>query len=98
MRTTNKKSLSKNIIIIVGASFTLYNTARIATIITKYNEKVLRGDYPRLPDVKNVDFSQLQKEVSIIFLRIFYGLGYFIFSQFWNIYTSRKLRISIILI
>lgn len=45
-----------------GASFALYNTARIATIITKYNEKVSRGDYPNLPDIKNVDFSQLQEE------------------------------------
>ncbi|XP_018355727.1 PREDICTED: DALR anticodon-binding domain-containing protein 3 [Trachymyrmex septentrionalis] len=45
-----------------GASFALYNTARIATIITKHNEKVLRGDYPSLPDIKNVDFSQLQEK------------------------------------
>lgn len=45
-----------------GASFVLYNTARIATIIMKYNEKVSRGDYPNLPDIKNVDFSQLQEE------------------------------------
>lgn len=45
-----------------GASFVLYNTARIATIITKHNEKVSRGDYPSLPDIKNVDFSQLQEE------------------------------------
>jgi len=91
-------SLSKNIVIviIVGASFALYNTARIATIITKHNEKVLHGDYPRLPDVKNVDFSQLQEEVSIVFLGIFYRLGYFILSQFCDI--SRKLHISIILI
>lgn len=53
--------------IVVGASFVLYNTARIATIIMKYNEKVSRGDYPNLPDIKNVDFSQLQEEVRIVF-------------------------------
>ncbi|XP_012528625.1 DALR anticodon-binding domain-containing protein 3 isoform X2 [Monomorium pharaonis] len=45
-----------------GASFVLYNTARIATILTKHNEKVSCGDYPSLPDIKNVDFSQLQEE------------------------------------
>ncbi|XP_011871774.1 PREDICTED: uncharacterized protein LOC105564176 isoform X2 [Vollenhovia emeryi] len=45
-----------------GASFALYNTARIATIIAKHNERVLRGDYPSLPDIKDVDFSQLQEE------------------------------------
>ncbi|KYQ46382.1 DALR anticodon-binding domain-containing protein 3 [Trachymyrmex zeteki] len=45
-----------------GASFALYNAARIATIITKHNEKVSCGDYPSLPDIKNVDFSQLQEE------------------------------------
>ncbi|KAL0110803.1 hypothetical protein PUN28_014035 [Cardiocondyla obscurior] len=45
-----------------GASFALYNTARIATIITKHREKALRGEYPDLPDIKNVDFSQLQDE------------------------------------
>ncbi|XP_011641656.1 DALR anticodon-binding domain-containing protein 3 isoform X2 [Pogonomyrmex barbatus] len=45
-----------------GASFVLYNTARIAAIIAKYNEKVSRGEYPSLPDIKNVDFSQLQEE------------------------------------
>lgn len=69
--THNKQKIaSKNdiIVIIVGASFALYNTARIAAIITKHNEKVSYGDYPSLPDIKNVDFSQLQEEVSIIFL------------------------------
>lgn len=60
--------MNKNNIIIVGASFALYNTARIATIITKHNEKVSYGDYPDLPDIKNIDFSQLQEEVSIVFL------------------------------
>lgn len=45
-----------------GASFVLYNTARIATIIEKYNVKRLKGEYPNLPDVNDVDFSMLQEE------------------------------------
>ncbi|XP_029173357.1 DALR anticodon-binding domain-containing protein 3 [Nylanderia fulva] len=45
-----------------GASFVLYNTARIATIIKKYNERVSCGYYPSLPNIKNVDFSQLNEE------------------------------------
>ncbi|XP_012219889.1 DALR anticodon-binding domain-containing protein 3 [Linepithema humile] len=45
-----------------GASFVLYNVARIATIIRKYNERVLCGDYPSLPNIGNVDFSELYEE------------------------------------
>lgn len=62
----NKNSCTlsiKNYVNIVGASFVLYNTARIATIIMKYNEKVLCGNYPSLPNIENVDFSQLHEEV-----------------------------------
>lgn len=97
--------MNKNNIIIIGASFALYNTARIATIITKYNEKVSRGDYPNLPDIKNVDFSQLQEEVSIVFktflnkslytfliLQILYSkkIAYF-YNLESNIYIFKKL-------
>ncbi|XP_039314452.1 uncharacterized protein LOC105203040 isoform X2 [Solenopsis invicta] len=59
---TNDFETDRSITNTRGASFALYNTARIATILTKHNEKVLRGDYPKLPDIKNVDFSQLQEE------------------------------------
>lgn len=45
-----------------GASFILYNAARISTIIQKYNDKVLRGEYPNLPDINNIDFSLLSQE------------------------------------
>ncbi|XP_077259518.1 DALR anticodon-binding domain-containing protein 3 isoform X1 [Temnothorax americanus] len=63
-----------------GASFALYNTARIATILTKHDEKVSRGDYPILPDIKNVDFSQLQEE-KLIYLQEEWELIYnFIFG------------------
>ncbi|XP_070155070.1 DALR anticodon-binding domain-containing protein 3 isoform X2 [Polyergus mexicanus] len=54
----NNKSITNN----RGASFVLYNTARIATIIMKYNEKVSCGNYPSLPNIENVDFSQLHEE------------------------------------
>ncbi|EFN84924.1 DALR anticodon-binding domain-containing protein 3 [Harpegnathos saltator] len=45
-----------------GASFVLYNTARIARIIAKYNMMVLCGEFPPLPNIDDVDFSQLQQE------------------------------------
>lgn len=45
-----------------GASFVLYNVARIATIIRRYNERVLYGGYPSLPSIKSVDFSELHEE------------------------------------
>lgn len=56
------------IVNIAGASFILYNVARIATIIRKYNERVLYGDYPSLPNIGNVDFSELHEEVSKTYL------------------------------
>ncbi|XP_012146990.2 uncharacterized protein LOC100883597 [Megachile rotundata] len=45
-----------------GASFILYNTARIAAIIKKYNDKRLKGEYPNLPHVYDVDFSLLNQQ------------------------------------
>ncbi|XP_011340326.1 uncharacterized protein LOC105281063 isoform X2 [Ooceraea biroi] len=53
---------NRNVTNTKGASFILYNTARISTIIAKYNEKVSREEYPSLPNIENVDFSQLQEE------------------------------------
>lgn len=47
----------------VGALFVLYNTARIAKIIAEYNLKVLCGDFLPLPNIDDVDFSQLHQEV-----------------------------------
>ncbi|XP_032678956.1 uncharacterized protein LOC116847743 isoform X2 [Odontomachus brunneus] len=46
-----------------GALFVLYNTARIAKIIAEYNLKVSCGDFPLLPNIDDVDFSQLHQEV-----------------------------------
>lgn len=68
---------------IVGAAFVLYNTARIATIIMKYNEKVSYGNYPSLPNIENVDFSQLHEEVQRTFL------VNFILLQFCNNNNSK---------
>lgn len=45
-----------------GASFILYNTARIASIIEKYNKGASSGEYPNLIEVKDVDFSLLDDE------------------------------------
>lgn len=55
-----------------GASFVLYNTARIAAIIAKYNERVSCEDYPSLPNIQNVDFSQLHEEVSHSFSELIF--------------------------
>ncbi|KOC60666.1 DALR anticodon-binding domain-containing protein 3 [Habropoda laboriosa] len=45
-----------------GASFILYNAARITAIIDKYNDKRLRGEYPNLVHINDVDFSLLKQE------------------------------------
>lgn len=47
-----------------GASFILYNCARIASIFKKYETL----GYPNLPPVENVDFSLLQQAVSSIYI------------------------------
>ncbi|KAF9422694.1 hypothetical protein HW555_001688 [Spodoptera exigua] len=45
-----------------GASFILYNCARLETIIRTYNDKVADGTYPELPHFDDVDFSLLVQE------------------------------------
>ncbi|KAF7407782.1 hypothetical protein HZH66_002319 [Vespula vulgaris] len=45
-----------------GIPFILYNTARIAAIIKKYNEGISNGEYPELTNVEAVDFSVLDDE------------------------------------
>lgn len=49
--------------IVVGIPFILYNTARIAAIIKKYNEGISNGEYPELTNIEAVDFSVLDDEV-----------------------------------
>jgi len=59
----------------IGATFILYNSARIAAIMAKYNEMVLHGDCPGLPNIEDVDFSQLQEEViGILFMHFIYSI------------------------
>ncbi|CAH0587123.1 unnamed protein product [Chrysodeixis includens] len=45
-----------------GASFILYNCARLETILKSYNDKVGEGTYPPLPDIDDVDLSLLTHE------------------------------------
>lgn len=41
----------------------MYNIARIIAIIEKYNHKRLKGEYPNLPHMNDIDFSLLKQEV-----------------------------------
>ncbi|CAH0399679.1 unnamed protein product [Chilo suppressalis] len=45
-----------------GAAFVLYNCARLEALIRSYNEKVVEGIYPTLPDIENTDLSLLTNE------------------------------------
>ncbi|XP_021913720.1 DALR anticodon-binding domain-containing protein 3 [Zootermopsis nevadensis] len=45
-----------------GATFILYNCARIATILRQFEEKVQLGYYPHLISYEEVDFSLLSKD------------------------------------
>ncbi|KAG7190263.1 hypothetical protein KM043_006382 [Ampulex compressa] len=45
-----------------GACFVLYNTARIIAIISKYYNRQSSGEYPSMPNIEDVDFSQLMEE------------------------------------
>lgn len=40
----------------------MYNIARIIAIIEKYNHKRLKGEYPNLPHMNDIDFSLLKQE------------------------------------
>ncbi|XP_077286462.1 DALR anticodon-binding domain-containing protein 3 [Arctopsyche grandis] len=45
-----------------GASFILYNCARLSSIINTFRENITKGVYPELPDIKDVDFELLDDE------------------------------------
>ncbi|CAB3254319.1 unnamed protein product [Arctia plantaginis] len=45
-----------------GASFVLYNCARLESIIRTFNENVSKGTYPALPEFNDVDWSLLTDE------------------------------------
>ncbi|XP_046623716.1 DALR anticodon-binding domain-containing protein 3 isoform X1 [Neodiprion virginianus] len=67
--------LDESTINVKGSSFIFYNTARISAIFQKFDEQHLKGDYPSLPSIEEVDFSLLTEaeewELMYIFL-----LGY----------------------
>lgn len=47
-----------------GASFILYNSARLKTLLENFDSKVKSGYYPKLPDFEEIDIGQLKEEVS----------------------------------
>lgn len=49
-----------------GASFVLYNYARLSRIINTFQQNVSNKLYPELPNVAEVDFALLDDEVSYI--------------------------------
>ncbi|XP_075975118.1 DALR anticodon-binding domain-containing protein 3 [Anticarsia gemmatalis] len=55
-----------------GASFILYNCARLETIIKTYYDKVCEGTYPELPKLEETDLTLLtqEEEWSLIFTYI----------------------------
>lgn len=57
-----------------GAAFILYTSARIETLLKKFETQMKNGYYSNLPDVEMVDFGLLKEEVCIlnIFCFIFF--------------------------
>lgn len=53
-----------------GASFILYNSARLETLIDNFDGKVREGYYPALPEFKDIDISLLKEEVRLNFLNL----------------------------
>lgn len=53
-----------------GASFILYNSARLETIFNKFNKKVTEGYYPELPPFDQINLSLLKEEVHYIFYNV----------------------------
>lgn len=47
-----------------GATFILYNSARLETLFRTFDQRVAAGVYQELPDIDEVDFSLLKEEVS----------------------------------
>jgi hypothetical protein len=46
-----------------GASFILYNSARLETLIDNFDQKVRDGYYPALPEFESIDIDLLKEEV-----------------------------------
>ncbi|KAI4501858.1 hypothetical protein M0802_003193 [Mischocyttarus mexicanus] len=56
--TSSNRSLTNT----KGIHFIFYNIGRIKAILNKYNEGILDGKYPELPDIATIDFSVLDDE------------------------------------
>lgn len=48
----------------IGASFILYNCARLATLFKEFDKRVASDVYPALPSFENIDLSLLNQPVS----------------------------------
>jgi len=46
----------------VSGPFLLYNAVRFKSLLRKYDEGVIKGEYPALPPLSEVDFSLLQEQ------------------------------------
>lgn len=49
-----------------GAAFIMYNSARIETLCNKFDDRVLQGYYPQMPNFEDIDVTLLKDEVSNI--------------------------------
>lgn len=47
-----------------GASFILYNSARLETILRKFEQRIVGGDYEALPALELVSWEKLHEEVN----------------------------------
>lgn len=48
----------------IGAAFILYNSARLESLLRRFDEKVENGDYEGLPPLDSINFTLLDEEVS----------------------------------
>lgn len=53
-----------------GASFILYNSARIETLLKKYDQGVETKFYPETPPLESIDLALLKEEVRMILVVI----------------------------
>lgn len=68
-----------------GATFILYNFARLQTLLASFEQQVQSGFYAPLPEFDQIDFSLLKEEVCavlFIFLASFRFLVLFCFDSF----------------
>lgn len=55
-----------------GAAFILYNSARLESLLRRFDEKVDNGDYEGLPPIDSIDFTLLDEEVSAIVNSVYF--------------------------